>query len=107
MMVYAPVDGEVSPVLPEEPKAEQAEAKEEITAVAYVGPDIDRIVSHGQIFTDGILPEKLKAAIKETPAIGGLVVPFDQFAAVVQEVKKPAGRYRMLYDLVRGTVKTR
>ena len=86
----------------------QAEAsKEEIGATIYMGPSIDRIVQHGTIFAGGVIPGILEDKIKETPAIHGLIVPFEQCAQVAKAVTLPDGRYRMLYDMVQGTVATR
>lgn len=86
----------------------QADApKEEIKATIYMGPSLDRVVQHGTIFADGTIPGILEDKIKEIPAIRGLIVPFEQCAQVAKAVTLPDGRYRMLYDMVQGTVATR
>ena len=89
-----PEGGEPEPV---------AESRPQV--VAYLGPTIDRVVSHGTIFR-GELPSILQEKIKELPAVGGLIVPFDQFAEVELQLRQP-GRYKMLFDLVAGSVKPR
>ncbi len=79
----------------------------EIKATIYMGPSLDRIVQHGQIFEDGVIPGILAAKIQEVPAIRGLIVPFEQCAQVTRAITLPDGRYRMLYDMVQGTAVTR
>lgn len=88
-------------------QAAEAPAKGEIKATIYMGPSLDRVIQHGTIFEDGAIPGILEDKIKEIPAIRGLIVPFEQCAQVARAVTLPDGRYRMLYDMVQGTVATR
>ena len=106
-------DGESLGGVPDEStgagEVQQAEAHQEeaIKATIYMGPSLDRVIQHGTIFSDGMIPGILEDKIKEIPAIRGLIVPFEQCAQVAKAITLPDGRYRMLYDMVQGTAVTR
>ena len=85
------------PAPKEEKKAKKPEAPK---TVVYLGPNIEFVVNHGTVFTDGV-PEPLQAKIQQIPAIKGLLVPLDKYADGETEIAR-GGRLKALYDLVKS-----
>lgn len=59
--------------------------------VVYIGPNIPGVVRQDSVFTSGI-PAHLAEKIKVIPAIEGLIVPLESFAAARKERQSGAGR---------------
>lgn len=64
--------------------------------VAYCGPTIPGVAVQYTVYINGT-PAALTEAIKEKPALGGLVVPLDQLPEVRRQFHAGAGRYYTLY----------
>ena len=84
----------------EEPVADAlVETPEIIEAVVYLGPAIPKLINHGTVFSDGVIPPHLEAKISEIPAIKGLIVPVSLYAESERDLKVP-GRLKTLYEAV-------
>jgi hypothetical protein len=62
------------------------EQTQEQPASAYFGPSLpDKMLQHGQIFKNGVLPAALEEQIKDIPGIMNLIVSQDWFAVAHAE----------------------
>lgn len=77
------------------------ETPEVIEAVVYLGPAIPKLINHGTVFSDGVIPPYLEAKISKIPAIKGLIVPVSRYAESERALKVP-GRLKTLYEAVSG-----
>ena len=69
--------------------------------VVYCGPTIPGVAVQYTTYTNGT-PAALAEAVKEKPALGGLVGPLDQLPEVRRQFHAGAGRYYTLYRKVQG-----
>ena len=77
------------------------ETKREIGPVIYVGPTIRKVIAAGTVFLNGRIPEVVKNAAKECPAIMELIVPAKEGLKAQREVSKEGTVLRRYYDEVK------
>lgn len=69
--------------------------------VVYCGPTIPGVAVQYTTYTNGT-PAALAEAIKEKPALDGLVVPLDQLPEIRRQFHAGVGRYYTLYRNAQG-----
>ena len=69
--------------------------------VVYCGPTIPGAAVQFTTYTNGT-PAALAEAIKEKPALGGLLVPLDKLPEIRKQFHDGAGRYYTLYKAARA-----
>lgn len=69
--------------------------------VVYCGPTIPGVAKQFTFYQDG-LPAVLEAARRETPAMGGLIVPLEELPEAMRQLRKGTGPIFTLYRAVQG-----
>lgn len=64
----------------------------------YLGPTIVGVVRHSTTFKDGVLPEKVKACVAESPMMEQLFVDINDIPEAVKELKKSQSVLRTIYN---------
>lgn len=70
----------------------------ENAVVVYCAPTIPGVVRQYTVFNNG-LPAPVQAAIKNNPILGALVLPLDQMAAAMQQIRDKNGEIYNLYKI--------
>lgn len=68
------------------------------TAV-YCGPTLPGVAKQFTVYRDG-LPAALEAAKRETPALGGLIVPLEELPEAMRQLRTGRGPMFTLYKAV-------
>lgn len=67
--------------------------------VAYIGPTIRGVATHGTVFNNGV-PETLKVAAKEKPLLEKLIVKLSDFAKAQKSIICKKGVYYEAYKSI-------
>lgn len=78
-------------------------AERDAGTVVYCGPSVPGVANQFTFYTNGI-PEQLAAAIEKNPAMGGLVVPLDQFPEAMKKLRGGYGHISRLYRLAQEKI---
>lgn len=81
-------------------KKQKKAAADSGTAV-YCGPTIPGVAKQFTFYRDG-LPAALEDAKKETPALGGLIVPLEELPEAMRQLCMGTGSIFTLYKTVQG-----
>lgn len=84
-------NSEVKKATAKSPAGKKATGNAVSIPVMYVGSSIVGMVSHGDIFKDG-LPECVQNAIKKQKAVESLIVPITRAGDALKEVKEKGSR---------------
>ena len=79
----------------------QTKPAAEAGTLVYCGPTIPGVAKQFTSYRGGI-PEALAAARKQTPVLGGLIVPLDQLPEAMRQLRQKSGRIHTLYKAVQG-----
>ncbi|MCI5882910.1 MAG: hypothetical protein PUG66_07910 [Clostridiales bacterium] len=72
----------------------------------YVGSSIKGVVSHGDIYKDG-LPEKFQETVKKQKAVDSLIVPITQAGDALKAVKEKGSRLYCINEEVKKNFETK
>lgn len=79
----------------------KAKKAEQPTTVVYVGPSIPGVANQFTFYREGI-PTALVEAIRDTPAMEGLVIPLEQLPEAMKMLRGGSGHIFRLYRLVQA-----
>lgn len=85
--------------------AVDSKKEEPAISTVYLGPSILKIVKHGTIYGNGILPEQLEQLAKETPAIMKMIVPVSELNATLIAINKPESAEGRIYRAIKEKYK--
>lgn len=69
------------------------------TTMVYCGPTIPGVAKQFTFYRDGV-PAAMEAARKQTPAIGGLLVPLEELPEAMRQLREGAGNIYTLHRVV-------
>lgn len=79
----------------------QKKAPTDSATAVYCGPTIPGVAKQFTFYRDG-LPAELEDARRETPAMGGLIVPLEELPEAMRQLRQGAGPIFTLYRAVQG-----
>lgn len=79
----------------------KAKKAEQPATVVYVGPSIPGVAKQFTTYREGI-PDALAEAIRDTPAMEGLVIPLEQLPEAMKMLRGGSGHIFRLYRLVQA-----
>lgn len=79
--------------------AKKRKQAEKATTVVYCGPTIPGVAKHYTFYRGGV-PDTLKAAQEQIPALGGLLVPLEKLPEAMRQLREGTGPIYTLYHVV-------
>lgn len=79
----------------------KAKKAEQTATVVYVGPSVPGVANQFTFYREGI-PTALAEAIRDTPAMEGLVIPLEQLPEAMKMLRGGSGQIFRLYRLVQA-----
>lgn len=79
--------------------AKRKRTPKKAATTVYCGPTIPGVAKQFTFYQDGI-PAALEAARKQTPAIGGLLVPLEELPEAMRQLREGAGNIYTLHRVV-------
>ncbi|MCD8204511.1 MAG: hypothetical protein LUC16_01610 [Coprobacillus sp.] len=83
---------------------EATEEAESTEAVAYIGPSIKFVATHGTVYNNG-LPRDLAKKVEEIPMIKGLLIPISKLAVSYVQLATEGSALNNLYNAVAEKLK--
>lgn len=96
------------PVQTEEPEKKRAEPDPvpDPEPVCYIGPTINGVVIHGVMYRGGI-PDSVKKAAEQIPAIKNLLIPISRLAQAQREIDDPKSAISIMYKRAAAAARKR